>query len=94
MIQMENAGKRAASAFKFGAVTPADSTDTMPWSEAESGPGYCEYLWVQTGGTITLVDARGEATQMTVADKSYIFAAAVRVKATGTAATGIIGYWN
>ncbi|EEW26612.1 spike base protein, RCAP_Rcc01079 family [Rhodobacter ferrooxidans] len=46
-------------------------------------------LYVEVGGTVSLVTAAGQTRQVVVADTSILPVGALRVRATGTTATGI-----
>ena len=46
-------------------------------------------LYIETGGTLSLVTARGGARNVSVADKSILPVGVRKVNATGTSATGI-----
>ena len=46
-------------------------------------------LYVETGGTLSLITARGGARSLTVADRSILPVGVRKVNATGTSATGI-----
>lgn len=62
------------------AVTPDDLTDFAEVAIA---------LYVETGGTLSFISARGNARSVTVADNQILPVGARRVNATGTTATGI-----
>ncbi len=61
-------------------VTPNDNTDL---------PEVAVALYVETGGTLSLVTARGSARTVSVADRSILPVGTRKVNATGTSATGI-----
>jgi hypothetical protein len=61
-------------------VTPSDSTDLSEVAIA---------LYIETGGTLSLITARGGARTISVADKSILPVGVRKVNATGTSATGI-----
>ncbi len=61
-------------------VTPDNSTDL---------PHVAIGLYVETGGTISMVTVTGEARSMTVTDFSILPVGVQRVNATGTTASGI-----
>ncbi len=62
------------------AVTPDDVTDLTETAIA---------LYVETGGTISLVTVRGAARTVNVTDNQILPVGARRVNATGTTAVGI-----
>lgn len=61
-------------------VTPDDITDL---------PHVAIGLYVETGGTLSIVTVTGETRSLAVADFSILPVGAQRVNATGTTATGI-----
>ncbi len=61
-------------------VTPNDSTDLSEVAIA---------LYVETGGTLSLVTVRGGARTIAVADRSILPVGVRKVNATGTSASGI-----
>jgi len=61
-------------------VTPNDSSDLSEVAIA---------LYVETGGTLSLVTARGASRTVTVADRSILPVGVRKVNAAGTSATGI-----
>ncbi len=61
-------------------VTPNDNNDL---------PEVAVALYVETGGTLSLVTARGSARTVSVADRSILPVGTRKVNATGTSATGI-----
>lgn len=61
-------------------VAPNDSADLSEVAIA---------LYIETGGTLSLVTARGGARNVSVADKSILPVGVRKVNATGTSATGI-----
>lgn len=61
-------------------VTPADATDLADTALA---------LYVETGGTISIVTVRGQTRTVKVADYSLLPVGVARVRATGTTAAGI-----
>ncbi|MGI3211643.1 spike base protein, RCAP_Rcc01079 family [Roseovarius tibetensis] len=61
-------------------VTPDDITDL---------PHVAIGLYVETGGTLSIVTVTGETRSLAVADFSILPVGARRVNATGTTATGI-----
>lgn len=64
-------------------VTPSDSVDIA--SEAIA-------LYIETGGTISLVTSKGTTKALTVPDFFILPLGATRVNATGTTATGISAF--
>jgi len=66
------------------AVTPSDSADNVGTGNVAIG------LYITTGGTVTWIDADGVTVgPITFPSNFYINSSVARVKATGTAATGI-----
>ena len=66
------------------AVTTSDSADNVGTGNVAIG------LYVTVGGTVTWIDYDGNTIgPVTVPSNFYVTAAVTRVKATGTAATGI-----
>lgn len=63
-------------------ITPDDATDLNPVPPA---------LYVETGGTLSIVTVKGETRTLTVADFSILPVGTLRVRASGTSATGIHG---
>ncbi|MGB5558569.1 MAG: hypothetical protein WBN04_11220 [Paracoccaceae bacterium] len=61
-------------------VTPNDGADLSEVAIA---------LYVETGGTLSVITARGGARNLTVADKSILPVGVRKVNATGTSAAGI-----
>lgn len=61
-------------------VTPNDGTDLSEVAIA---------LYVETGGTLSLVTVRGGARTIAVADRSILPVGVRKVNATGTSASGI-----
>lgn len=61
-------------------VTPSDALDFADVAVA---------LYVETGGAVCFVTAKGETRTVGMADNSYCPVGARRVNATGTTATGI-----
>ncbi|MFZ1479144.1 MAG: hypothetical protein WAT25_00045 [Paracoccaceae bacterium] len=61
-------------------VTPSDSTDL---------PRVAIALYVETGGTVSLVTVVGQTRTVVLADYSILPVGTQRVRATGTTATGI-----
>jgi hypothetical protein len=71
-----------ACSFEGGiAVTPSDTAIVGPFAA----------LFVGTGGTVTITDAKGHKTQYALATSSYLYVQSSRVWATGTSASGIVG---
>lgn len=64
-------------------VIPVTPDDVTAMAEVAIG------LYVETGGTITLVTARGNQRSVTVGDQSILPVGVRQVLATGTSATGI-----
>ncbi len=64
-------------------IAPVTPSDTVDFSEVAIA------LFVQTGGTISFVSARGTVRSVTVSDMSLLPVGVQRVNATGTSATGI-----
>ena len=64
-------------------VTPSDSTDNVGTNNVAIG------LYVTVGGTISWIDYDGNTIATTVPSNFYVTSSVSRVKATGTAATGI-----
>lgn len=49
-------------------------------------------LWIQTGGTVTIIAPDGTSVQYTVADKTFLgHVRVLRIASTGTAASGFVG---
>jgi hypothetical protein len=72
----------ASTARISGAVTPSDSTPAV-WS----------YLYVGTGGNLTIIDEAGNTTLIpSLPNGSWVWVRTSYVKATGTAASGIVGF--
>jgi hypothetical protein len=68
------------------AVTPTDTATTLFDNESR-------YFYVGTGGTVILVTRGGvEISYTNVPNGGYVWASALRVKATGTTASAIIGH--
>lgn len=61
-------------------VVPDDGTDL---------PEVAIALYVETGGTLSLITARGGARSVTVADRSILPVGVRKVNASGTSASGI-----
>ncbi len=61
-------------------VTPNDGADLSEVAIA---------LYIETGGTLSVITARGGARSVTVADKSILPVGVRKVNATGTSAVGI-----
>jgi hypothetical protein len=80
------------SAQKAVAVTPTDTAGTVFSA--------CDALWIGVGGTITFIPAdpaiaNGTATAVATTVPAGVFPVkAVRVAATGTAATGIVALYS
>lgn len=69
------------------AVTPNNAADNI--TDANSVNHVALALHVDVGGTVKVTCADGSVDTLTVADKSDLNVAVVRVWATGTTATGI-----
>lgn len=67
------------------------ATDLLPVvpNDGANLPEVAVALYVETGGTLSLVTARGIARSVTVADRSILPVGVRKVNATGTSATGI-----
>lgn len=66
-------------------ITPHDADNIV------GGP--CRIVDVVTGGNVSLVNARGETVILTGVPSGYIIKSVTkRINATGTTATGFIGY--
>ena len=67
------------------------ATDIVPVIPDDTGdlPDVAVALYVEQGGTISLVSVRGEARSVAVADHAVLPVGVRRVAATGTTATGI-----
>ncbi len=61
-------------------ITPSDSTDLMHVAIG---------LYVETGGTVSVITLSGQIRTIAVADFSILPLAVCRVRATGTTATGL-----
>jgi hypothetical protein len=66
------------------AVTPSD---TVNYSQ-----GVSRYVFAAGAGTVALVTLDGTVVTYTVPAGTYIWAASLRVNATGTTSTGIVGH--
>lgn len=64
-------------------VTPSDTKDILP--NCDPGVG----LYIETGGNIRVITAKGETRTLAVADYSHHPLCVSRVLSTGTTATGI-----
>jgi len=76
-----------APATRHFAITPDDDTD-LEATEAQP-----RALYIGTGGTLSMTDEVGAIVIYTVSDGQVIPFRPVRVRATGTTATGIIGWY-
>ena len=75
----------AGSTANGAAITPSDTAVFSP---------LVTKLYVGTTGTLTVIMAgNGASIEFTPASGSYHDLCVSQVKATGTSATGIIGYW-
>lgn len=78
--------RSTSAANTWRAITPNDGTDIPNGSPTA--------LVCSVGGNVVLVDYRGnEMTRVFAAETIYAYQA-VRIKATGTTATGIVGLYN
>jgi hypothetical protein len=66
------------------AITPSDANNL---------PGAISAFTVGAGGTITVTTVNGQIVQITAVAGFVYPVQVVKVAATGTAATGIVGYW-
>ena len=66
------------------AIVPSDTANL---------PGACSAFTVGVGGTITVTTINGQIVQITAVAGFVYPLQIVKVAATGTAATGIVGYW-
>lgn len=66
------------------AITPADGT-TAVFAPSD--------VYVVTGGDVCYITAGGQTVTVTVGDTMFLPARAVRVKSTGTTATGLWRAW-
>ena len=67
------------------------ATDLLPVTpdDANALPEVAIALYVETGGALSIVTARGNSRTVTVADRSILPVGVRQVNATGTSATGI-----
>ena len=67
------------------------ATDLLPVTpdDVSALPEVAIALYVETGGALSIVTARGNARTVTVADRSILPVGVRQVNATGTSATGI-----
>lgn len=67
------------------------ATDIMPVvpDDANDLPEVAVALYVETGGTVSIVSVRGMSRTVSVADNSILPVGVRRVNATGTTATGL-----
>ena len=67
------------------------ATDLLPVTpdDASALPEVAIALYVETGGALSIVTARGNSRTVTVADRSILPVGVRQVNATGTSATGI-----
>lgn len=78
--------------FKANALTAAGpATDILPVTPSDTTdlPFVASALYVESGGTVSIVTVRGQTRTVTVGDLSLLPVGVVRVRATGTNATGI-----
>lgn len=62
-------------------------------TKSDTDPNVYSYLYVGTGGTLTVVTEGGDTVQFTnVANGSYLWIRTSLVKSTGSTASGILGF--
>jgi len=71
-------------AIRWTAVTPDDAAALDPMPRA---------LFVGAAGTLTLEDRTGSIVTWTVMDGQFLPVAPLRIRATGTTASGIVALW-